>query len=316
MNNSTITLRKIRDFGSNISVSIEFLRENILPFYKSLAFIAGPFILISSILSGIFLSEFMSEIMDRSANPGTFGSSIFPENFSKYMLNSVLIQFIGMIAVITVTYRYLLLYPEYGKNITFEILWKYVKKDFLPIIAGNLVFLLIVAGSTMILGSSFLAIGFLSGGWVLGLLVFLAFIYLMIPCSFIYIIQLAENVNPFVAVQRAFYLIRGYWFSTLGILVISTIIIYMINLVFSIPLSVISVVTTVNTLDPTAAFSSPYFSVLNIASTVMSSLGIFFALPVFYLSLGFQYFSIVENKEHVGLIERIELIGTKEEDIY
>ena len=79
---------------------------------------------------------------------------------------------------------------------------------------------------------------------------------------------------------------------------------------------IVNFVTTINTLDPTSTVNSEYMQLMTLTTTVLGSVGLFFALPVFYLSLGFQYFSIVEKKEHIGLIERIELIGTKEDDYY
>ncbi|UZR94272.1 hypothetical protein [Chondrinema litorale] len=316
MNNSKIDLRKIRDFGTNVSISIEFIKENFTPFIKSLIFIAGPFILISSILSGIFMSEFMSMMLNPSANVVAGPFSMLPENFSTYMLNGVLIQFIGLIAVIAVTYRYLLLYPEHGKNISFELVWKYVKRDFISVALGQLLTIAIIGGSVFVLFALITAIGFFNGGWFVGMLAFFAFIYLLIPCSLIFIIQMTENVNPIVAIQRAFSLIRGNWLSTFGILMVSSIIMYFINMIFYIPMYIVNFVTTINTLDPLAASNNEYLSLITLISTVLGTIGLFFAIPVFYLSLGFQYFSIVEKKEHIGLIERIELIGTKEDEYY
>ena len=319
MYNSKITLRKVRDFGTNVSVSIDFIKENFSSFIKSLAFIAGPFILISSILSGIFMSEFMGMIMNQSAYAGGVTdpfSTIFSDKFSTYMLNGVLIQFIGLIAVIAVTYRYLLLYPEHGNNISFELVWKNVKKDFIPVALGQILSILIIGTCLLVLFGLVAAIGFFNGGWFIGMMAFFAFIYLIIPCSLIFIIQLAEKVNPLIAIQRAFSLIRGNWLSTFGILMVSSIIMYLINIIFYIPMYIVNFVTTINTLDPTSTVNSEYMQLMTLTTTVLGSVGLFFALPVFYLSLGFQYFSIVEKKEHIGLIERIELIGTKEDDYY
>src|ERR1700739_1981383 len=57
-----IELRKVRDFGTLFNDSIAFLRINYKSFFGTILFLAGPFILMTGLLSG-YMQSLQSKLM-------------------------------------------------------------------------------------------------------------------------------------------------------------------------------------------------------------------------------------------------------------
>ena len=312
-----IRLRKVRDFSSSISVTFDFLRENFKPLYKSLLLIAGGIMVLCytvgfSINSLLETTNTINEIPEEGYDNIGMPPMLDFFSDSSWLANSILIYivfFISTLVVIAITYRYLLLYPKYGKNISPAFLWMHIRKDLWQILVATFVFYLLI-------GLGVLAIGVMAAGlgWFVAVLGFCILMYIIIPTSLIHIIILAENINPIAAIKRSLYLIKDNWWSTFGVIFITSLIIYVISMVIYLPASIVGAAISFNSLDISGSSteSNNFITAFTIAMTMIYSMSFFFSLPVSYLALGFQYFSIVESKEHVGLIERIKTIGEKQ----
>jgi len=317
-NREPIKLRKVRDFSGNISITFDFLRENFIPLYKNLFMIAGGIMIISytigfgimSIIDPFSVEE--DAIYQDDVVPSGFGNPFF-DLFSDGFLttNSILIPlifFISILVVVAITYRYLLLYPVHGKEINPGFLWKYVKRDLWSIFLGTV--LLFVLSILFVLLLTFVTTVM---GWFVALIAICIFTYVIVPFSLIHIIILAEKLNPIEAIKRSLYLIKDKWLSTFGVIFITSLIIYIISIALYMPFTIVGAaisfnsLETGNSLEPDAGF----FAAISIAITIVYSMSFFLSMPVTYLALAFQYFSIVEEKEHIGLIARIETIGEK-----
>ena len=55
-----IEYHKTRDFGKKINATIEFIKQNFKPLFKAMLFIAGPPIILGSILMAQILDNFMN----------------------------------------------------------------------------------------------------------------------------------------------------------------------------------------------------------------------------------------------------------------
>lgn len=313
-----IKLRKVRNFSGNISITFDFLRENFIPLYKSLFMIAGGIMIISytigfGIMSIIdpFAMEDDAVYQDEVLSSG-FGNPFF-DLFSGgfFTTNSILIPlifFISILVVVAITYRYLLLYPRHGKEISPGFLWKYVKRDLWKIFLGTvLIFALSILFALML---TFVTTAM---GWFVALIAICIFTYVIVPFSLIHIIIMAEKLSPIQAIKRSLYLIKDKWLSTFGVICITSLIIYIISIALYLPFTIIGAAISFNSLEGGASFDpdTSYVAAFGIAITIVYSMSFFLSMPVSYLALAFQYFSIVEEKEHIGLIARIETIGEK-----
>ncbi len=55
-----IEFHRTRDFSRKLNATFEFVKQNFKPLGKSILFIAGPPVLVASLVGGSFMSEFMS----------------------------------------------------------------------------------------------------------------------------------------------------------------------------------------------------------------------------------------------------------------
>jgi hypothetical protein len=137
-----IEFRKKRDFGEILNVSFTFIRQNYQPIFKSLLFIAGPFVLVGSVLPGLLFSPSI----------GTEEAGFSQIDLTQVIVN-ILSFVVGSVLAVGVVYEYMLLYDKNtGTPVKTGEVWKAVRKSFF-----RLLFTLI--GMSVLLG----------GGFILGL---------------------------------------------------------------------------------------------------------------------------------------------------
>lgn len=294
LSSKKIEFRKKRDFGEVLNVSFAFIRQNYQLIFKSLLFIAGPFVLVGSVLPGLLFSPSLG------AAEGGFSQV----DFTQIIVN-VLSFIVGSVMAVGVVYEYMLLYEKNeGLQVKTGEVWKAVRRSFFTILLNSLAIVLLFGGLISMVGYvSFMAIG----AFTAFLFVSIAGTYLTVVLSILIIVCLCEKVNFFQAVVRCFKLIEGRWWQTFALLFICGIVQMALVTVIFLPFTVMGA-------------SEDLFS--DSASSLTTSLifvalaGIVFILTVtisFCLTLivsGFQYFSLVEQKDAIGLLKRIQNMGS------
>lgn len=295
-----IDFRQPRDFGEVLNVSILFIRQHFKPLFLNLLLIAGPFILVGSVLPGLLL---ISRI-GNSPETGFAGTA-----FTSVMVN-VLSFIVGAVMAVTIVYGYML---QYAENNTIRParadIWRVVRQRFFNVL-GSLVCLvilfslvfgiigLVVFGLLAVIMHPLLAV----------LVMMVAGTYITVSLSIFVVLRLHERVNFFTAVNRCFDLVRGKWWQTFLLLFVCAIVQSAIISIFLTPFYAL-----IFTQDLIATGST-----LTSGFLFITLMGIVFILAItlsFCLSLvvtGFQYFNLVETKESVGLLRRIQDMGSPE----
>ena len=136
--NQKISFYEKRDFGEKINVTFAFLRQNFRPLAKSILFIAGPFILLVAIVSGVYQATLLNV-------------SSTSENFDvmSIMTQSSLASFLSMFVsalLVAVVYAYLVLYVERDDYhaITVTDVWTMTKQHYLSIILSVFVYSILI----------------------------------------------------------------------------------------------------------------------------------------------------------------------------
>jgi hypothetical protein len=119
--------------------------------------------------------------------------------------------------------------------------------------------------------------------------------------------MLIERHNLGTAISKSFYLVKGKWWSTFGLLVIIYI---LLSIVVSIPLMVVTGLLVNNTLTDASAITTA----LNIIANIVSQIGGYMILPLILIAVCFQYFNLSEMKQSTGLLSRIEGFGSGKKD--
>lgn len=282
-----IELYKERDFSHKMNATIEFIRQNFKNLAKNIIYIAGPFILIIAILNVYLQVILVSDNLTET--------NLVPFGLSSLLL--MFITFVAVIMVITVVNSYIKIYHQRGNNdIEVSEVWKHTRKYFFSNLLAYVISVLV-----SVIGFVF----FIIPG-----------IYLMVAFSLIFIIIVQEDVGAFDALSRCFTLISGKWWSTFGLLLVTAIIVGLISSVFAIPIYVLQFLVGIS------AFGEPGFQTGDNAIyeaalmvfTVLQSVASYMLYTIVYVALAFQYGNLVERKEAVGLMDKIDNLGKKPDD--
>jgi len=123
-------------------------------------------------------------------------------------------------------------------------------------------------------------------------------LYLIIP------IIVMENTSFSYAFNKSFRIIKDNWWFVFGVIIVLTVVVGVINSCVGIPLNLIITGSKFLTLK------SLKLPVIIILSVLRNILMISYVLPAIGLSL--CYFTLAEQKDGTGLLDRIEKLGTNE----
>ncbi|MEZ4884441.1 MAG: hypothetical protein R3E32_06835 [Chitinophagales bacterium] len=293
--NAKIEFRKARTFTEVISISAVFVRKNFTGLFKSVMLIALPFMLIALAINvlltvAIFPSNLSNNLLlqsiDRTAN-------------FVFLIFVYLVLFgLSVMVFFGVVYSYILLYIRYpdASKITVRAVYRKVFHDIWLYAVTTImlvVIMIVLYFCSILLGT----IHFLMGG-----IAFCSLIYMSVSLSFIFMVRLVERRGFIGGFYRSLYLIREYWWQTFSIYMVTSFISFSL---ISLPGFFLAF---------SIQFISLFDSGIYIYAIVMQTIFFAFYFFIFATNLivtAFQYFALVERKEGIGLIQRIERIGAE-----
>jgi hypothetical protein len=303
-----------RDFSELFNTAAKFFHQNFKHLFKCLTYIAGPFLLISSIFGAFYQSHALKFMPGNSGlDAWRYLSQQFGWEYFAFLICSI---FSGLI-LLTAVYGYMLLYSQLGPG-NFDVaelkalVWKNITKS----LKGFLICMLIICGA--IAGISVVA-GLLIAIFrlfavVLMILLAIAF-FLSIPpfiwqySTFYLPLLKDEDAGVSQSLRRVRELMRGEFFSTWLLVVASFILIMILSLVFTVPQLVYQIVMRLTTIPGDGSNTALFLIVTSICkffSTMVYS--------VFYVICGLHYYSLSEKKEGTALLNRIDEIGNTPSD--
>ncbi len=135
-------------------------------------------------------------------------------------------------------------------------------------------------------------------------------IYLYVPLSLVFALMIFKGMGISDSITESFSLIKGEWWMTFLTLIVINIIIYLIGVVFQVPLMIYMVfkgftmTQEVSNGDLSGMFDWVYVTLNVIASAVQY---ILYAVTV--IASAFIYFNLNEKKNQTGTMEQIDNIG-------
>ena len=282
-----------RDLGDKINVTFQFLRQNFVPLFKSLLYIAGPVILVAGVVGGLYQMTLLSTGGIYEPTEPSFDT--FGALFAQGSVN-ILVSILMTAVVITVVYEYFVLYMQ-ADTLTFptvSAVWEGTKRDFFKVLLSSVVTSILVG-----IGIIFLIIP--------GLI-------LLAALSLIFIIQIKERLSFGDAFSRCFSLTSGNYLSTLGLLLVVAILQTIIVLVLLTPIGLITglgLFFSDSAEDIITRQSSTFYQILAIVGQVFSNLVSQLLSAISTVAIAFQYSNLVEKKESTGLMENVNTIGER-----
>lgn len=302
-----------RDFSRKMNATFEFIRQNFKALVKSILFIAGPPVLIVSILMGSFMGDMMSLGQSTTGNPEMIQEYFMSVNF--WVQVGVVFVFLivsGVMTIATIN-NYIILYGEKQTNkIEVHEVWERVRTEFWMYLGTMCMFALLGVAVYIVLAIP--AALLIMASPVLTFLAVLFFLcaafYLLVCATFTFFIRSYEKKGFFESVVRSFRLIQGKWWSTFGLIMVLYIVAGIASYIFMIPWYAITIVSSLHSIS-TGVFEEPsmtvqilgivFFTLYYLAQTVLNT------LP--NVGIAFQYFNLVELKEAKGLMGEIEKFG-------
>lgn len=300
MTQNKIEFMRYRDFGQILNSTFEFIRQNFLPLLKSLIFIVGPFLLITGILLGFYQKSVLT----------IFNITSFSQTGIIALLLIILIFLVTQMMLTTV-YSFILIYLSKTEftPISIEEIWDSVKQNFYKVLGLNaVIFFLFLIYLTVFLLIIVAVSGGTSGsglGIFLFFILFILLVFIMVKMCLAYMIMLYERTGIWASIQRSFYLTKNKWWFSFGLIFVLSLIQSLMGFIFQIPQYIIMVTTMFNSLDGSGVSGVTEILIM-LTSIIAAFQYLLFSLII--IALAFLYFSLVEQKEGKGLIERIESI--------
>lgn len=311
-----IEFHKARDFSKKVNDTFEFLKQNFVPLTKSVLFIAGPPVLMGSLMMGSFIGDFLNFSQDSFANPGSSEMAekyFFSTNFWLQIVLALLFLIISGVASLSSINNYILLYGEKKSNqIEVGEVWVRVKETFWMYL-GTMIFfglLLVVAYVIMLvpiaLVSTISPVLVFFG--VIGVIV--GIFYLLFGASLTFFIRAYEKTSFIAALSRSFYLVRGKWWSPFGLIIILSLIVSTMSYFFIMPWYIATLVSSLHSVSTNAFQESSFnWKLLTVVSFTLYYLAQMVLYSIPNVGIALQYFNLVELKEAKGLIDEIQTLG-------
>lgn len=310
-----INFKKERSFSDKLNATFAFLSQNFKSMGKNLLLIAGPFALLAGIFYGVYQTYTLGFSFGASGpNPWANTGSMVVMVISIIMM--IIFSFIATTLVVAIVMKHIKFYVAEGHSyMNTSQLWSTIWGDFFSVLGTTFYIMVLFVFSLLLLGIPVLLLS-LDGPnpVVIGILMFFGFFGLMFfwpILLLLYPIRSMEKVNVFSATRRLFKLASGKWLSTVGLVIVVTIIQSIMSIAFAVPMYIIMFMNAMHGLEGEIP-AEPAFGINGILLTLasgISMLGSFALYSILFIALTFQYFNLLEKKEAKGLLERMEGFG-------
>ena len=316
MNQEKINLRQVRDFGETFNASIKLVRQNFRLFFQSLLFIAGPFLLMSSIAGAFYQANALvaSARMQEAilANSFTNPMDAVLNQFGWPYLIFILASILSNLALVGTVFSFILTYAEKGPG---QFTVSDVGNKLIQNIGGIIAIFLGLLFITIIALAILVGLGFALGSvspalivlFALGLFVGMLILFppLIWQLSVIYLVRMDEGLGLILAFGKTRRVMQGSFWWTWVIVFCSSFGIGIAGIVFSLPQIAYQMVLTFSNIGSgDTEVSIPFIIVATICTFCTTLLYGFL-----YIINGVHYFSLAEKKDGKGMMERINEIG-------
>lgn len=282
-----IEFRQIRDFSQTINDSFTFIKQNFKDLIRPLLYICGFFIIAT--MASTVMQQLKTVRLMGLAKAST--TKAYSTEFSSYAFGweyvfLILFSVLTVGAVYLVTYCYIKLYREQlNTPPSVEQVWQAFKHH-----APRYFIAMIVLSLLLLIGFLFCLIpGFY----------FMPIVTLALP------IMVMEEKGMVDSFSRSMNLLKENWWRTFGLILVAGLIAYFSMGILGLPGALLNIFALFLEDSPTLVLAGSIFSAL---LTGISQ--IMYILPAIVSAL--WYYSLSEEKDGLGLIERIENFGSEE----
>jgi hypothetical protein len=326
-----IFLRKKRDFGDMFGTIFTLLRRNFSVLFGSLVLVAGPFILLTAVLSAMMQSTIFSTVKDmayyiRQGNITQVLSDMLTESLPWF----VLIYLAGLLSfsfIRTTVANFFVIYESKmeGEHFTINEVARKTYRDVWSVLGGMIVFALVSFIPLLIILLPFIllmSVGGIGGVMIGIMLLFLCMIAFGPQLTYIFqfampFVMVRDKVFVFSAIGRIFKNLKGNFWWTWVLMVCIFLVVMVLVFVTNIPVMVYQQMANVpgafsrNSIDDMVdMYSSPTYLILY--SVTMFIHQLIYCLGDMMTAV--SYYSFEEERTGQGLSMKIDEIGKAEDN--
>jgi hypothetical protein len=281
-----IELRKIRDFGENLSDTFLFIKQNFKSLLKCFFAICGMFMIAHAIFNGIYQSHAFG-IFDQFRRGVITRQNDFTQVFTPEYFLTIFLALLSYTSMRVVLGSYIKFYAENDHQTpTIADVWNIFRKYFFKILLYNIpIFILIVIGTCLCIAP---------GVW-------LAVVF--VPFD---IILMMEDASFGDAFNRSFAIVKENFWMSCGIYIVAGLIYLFSSSIVGVVVGIIVGILAFFSTNSIGTTMGIVTSLLNVFS------GVFYT--VFFVSAALNYFNLVEKHDGTGILQRVENMGTAKND--
>lgn len=316
MNQEKINLRQVRDFGETFNASIKLVRQNFKLFFKSLLFLAGPFLLMSSVAGAFYQATALnaSTRMQEAilANPGANPMDAILSQFGWAYIIFIIASILANLALVGTVFAFMLTYAEKGPG-------QFTVNDVGNKLAQNIGGILAIFFGVLFISILFIAIlvgiGFAIGSvstYFIPLLILILVFGMLIlfppliwQLSVVYLVRMDEGLGLILAFAKTRRVMQGNFWWTWVIVFCSSFGIGIAGIVFTLPQIAYQMVLMFSSMNGGSSETSIPFIIVATICTFCTTL----LYSFLYIINGVHYYSLAEKKDGKGMMERINEIG-------
>lgn len=303
-----LQLRKARPVSDVLNVTFQFIRENLSVLVRGLLYFAAPPIILGQIISVMATSP--------TTQATELGSTALAGTMVAGVLNLVG-NLLATAVVLGAVYGY---EQDPEEPLTLDFLRRAAQNNFGAVFGVYLLVMLYVIVLSMAGGFAaavLIAPLAQSGGTVEIALIALLVLALVGGIFFVAVrlflafpARILEPNGANAAIKRSFRLVKGRFWSTLGVMLTAYLTSVLLSLVFSGP----SLAIQVFVLAGGFAEASVTVQALSIGAGALAGAGSTVILAIPTLAAAVHYFNLVEQKEQTGLKQRVEGMAEEEDE--
>lgn len=284
-----LEFKKLRAFGEIINDTFLFIKQNFKPLLKVLLYFCGFFILASTVASIMQQLEAKQLTIAAAGDGNLFGITRFKQLFTFNYLLLFIFSMASTSAMYVAVLSYIAVYIQKGKVAPApDEIWAYFKYYFFRVFSSSI-------------GLSIFFIFCLLFCLIPGIYVFPAM-------SLFFPVMVLENTSFLYAFNRSFKLLKDQWWVTAGAILIIYVIAYASMSLASMPVIILTMISVF-----TKGAKGLSDTVIILSAVVQHLSYVFMIVPIIGSTL--CYFNLAERQESTGLMDRINQLGEKKDDL-
>lgn len=289
-----IEFKRKRELGDIITDSFKFLRQNAKMIFRILAKTAGIPLTLFIVAQAYYTSVSFASVFSQSSNP-----------FGVFETTSILVSAICM-------YAFLLVYFSFLFTGVSAIIHSYITHKGVIKETEVINHIRTKIGATLLAGTAkffILALAFV--------VCFIPVIYFSVPLYLLFAILIFENKNVSDAIGRAFDIIKDEWWITFFTMFLIGLLWYVASLVLSLPAIIYVWIKTFITIQEASASYTGLEGPLDVVSIVITTISTaiqYILYVIVPIGASFVYYNLNERKHQTGTLERINSIGSSDDD--